>query len=424
MPRLTLTLFVFVTVLVSRFAAADGWPRFRGPGGSGTTSTTGLALTWGDGKNIRWQAKLPGRGASSVIIVGKRAFVTCYSGYGLDQNEPGKRGDLKLHVLCYDAEGGKQLWDQSINSDATVQSYGRFVALHGYASSTPASDGQAVYAYFGANGLLAYDLEGKLLWRKKLGKKTHFFGTANSPVLHENLVIVNAGVESGRIVGLDKKTGKVLWEAGGIRSSWNTPSLVKAASGRIEVVVNTKGKLRAYDPKTGAELWTCSAINDYICPSVISHEGVVYAIGGRSATAVAVRAGGKGEVKPLWKTSAGSNVSSPVYFKGHLYWVSDKGIAHCLDTKSGKIVYQERLKGTGRVYASVLLAEERLYAVSRQKGTWVLAAQPEFKQLAHNVFESDGSVFNGSPAILGSTIYLRSDEKIYCIGKGKKKSRL
>lgn len=424
MPRPILTLLVFATVLASRATSADDWSRFRGPDGSGASAAKGLALTWEDGKNVLWEAKLPGRGASSIIIVGKRAFVTCYSGYGLDRNEPGKQGDLKLHVLCYDALGGKQLWDQSISSDATVQGYGRFVALHGYASSTPASDGKVVYAYFGANGLLAYDLEGKLLWRKKLGQKTHFFGTANSPVLHENVVIVNAGVESGQLVGLDKKTGKVLWEAGGIKSSWNTPTLVKAKNGRIEVIVNTKGKLRAYDPKTGTELWTCSAINDYICPSVISHDGTIYAIGGRGATAVAVRAGGKGEVEPLWKTSAGSNVSSPVYFKGHLYWVSDKGIAHCLDAKSGKIVYQERLKGTGRVYASVLLAEERLYAVSREKGTWVLAAQPEFKQLAHNVFESDRSVFNGSPAILGSTIYLRSDEKIYCIGKREKKSRL
>ena len=152
-------------------------------------------------------------------------------------------------------------------------------------------------------------------------------------------MIVNAGVQTRRLVVHDKKTGKELWEAGGIKSSWNTPTLVKAASGRVEAVVNTKGKLRAYDPKTGDELWSCSAINDYICPSVISHEGIVYAIGGRSATAVAVRAGGKGEVEPLWKTSAGSNVSSPVYYKGNLYWVSDKGIAHCLDAKTGKVVY-------------------------------------------------------------------------------------
>ena len=129
-------------------------------------------------------------------------------------------------------------------------------------------------------------------------------------------------------------------------------------------------------------------------------------------------------IRDSWKTSAGSNVSSPVYYKGNLYWVSDKGIAHCLDAKTGKVVYQERLKNTGRVYASVLLAEDRLYAVSREKGTWVLAAQPEFKQLAHNVFKSDGSVFNGSPAILGASIYLRSDEKLYCIGKGDKKTRL
>ena len=424
MSRLTFTFFLFALTLAPGLATAEDWSRFRGPDGSGATSATGLALTWADGKNIRWEAKLPGRGASSVIIVGKRAFLTCYSGYGLSSREPGEQADLKLHVLCYDAESGKQLWDKSFASDETVRDYRGFVALHGYASSTPASDGKTVYAYFGANGLVAYDLEGKLLWKKKLGSKTHGFGTANSPVLYENVVIVNAGVESGRVVGLDKKTGKELWEAGGIKSSWNTPTLVKAASGRVEAVVNTKGKLRAYDPKTGDELWSCSAINDYICPSVISHEGVVYAIGGRSATAVAVRAGGKGEVEPLWKTSAGSNVSSPVYYKGNLYWVSDKGIAHCLDAKTGKVVYQERLKNTGRVYASVLLAEDRLYAVSREKGTWVLAAQPEFKQLAHNVFKSDGSVFNGSPAILGAAIYLRSDEKLYCIGKGDKKTRL
>ena len=424
MSRSILALLLFSGLLARSAEGADDWLRFRGPDGSGASPATGLALTWGDGKNVLWEAKLPGRGASSVIIVGDRAFLTCYSGYGLDKNNPGDKGDLKLHLVCYDARKGSKLWDQSVESTESVQGYGRFVALHGYASSTPVSDGRSVYAFFGPNGVIAYDLEGKLLWRKKLGKKTHVFGTANSPVLYENLVIINAGVESGRLVGLDKKSGKVVWEASGMKSSWNTPSLVKAESGRVELVVNTKGKLRAYDPKTGTELWTCSAINDYICPSVISHDGTIYAIGGRSATAVAVRAGGKGEVEPLWKTSAGSNVSSPVYFKEHLYWVSDKGIAHCLDAKSGKIVYQERLKGTGRVYASVLLAEERLYAVSREKGTWVLAAQPEFKQLAHNVFESDRSVFNGSPAILGSTIYLRSDEKIYCIGKGEKKSRL
>ena len=289
MSRLILTFFILAAVLASEAATADDWSRFRGPDGSGASAAKGLALTWEDGKNVLWEAKLPGRGASSIILVGKRAFVTCYSGYGLDRNKPGEKSGLKLHLVCYDARKGSKLWDQSVDSTENVQGYGRFVALHGYASSTPASDGLSVYTYFGPNGVLAYDLEGKLLWRKKLGKKTHVFGTANSPVLYENLVIVNAGVESGSLVGLDKKSGKVAWEASGMKSSWNTPSLVKAESGRIELIVNTKGKLRAYDPKTGAELWTCSAINDYICPSIISHAGTIYAIGGRSATAVAVR---------------------------------------------------------------------------------------------------------------------------------------
>ena len=117
MSRLILTLFLFAIALLSKPATAEDWSRFRGPDGSGATSATGLALTWDDGKNIRWQAKLPGRGASSVIIVGKRAFITCYSGYGLDSRKPGEQGDLKLHVACYDAESGKQLWDKSFASE-------------------------------------------------------------------------------------------------------------------------------------------------------------------------------------------------------------------------------------------------------------------------------------------------------------------
>ena len=247
MSRSILALLLFSGLLARSAEGADDWLRFRGSDGSGASPATGLALTWGDGKNVLWEAKLPGRGASSVIIVGDRAFLTCYSGYGLDKNNPGDKGDLKLHLVCYDARKGSKLWDQSVESTESVQGYGRFVALHGYASSTPVSDGRSVYAFFGPNGVIAYDLEGKLLWRKKLGKKTHVFGTANSPVLYENLVIINAGVESGRLVGLDKKSGKVVWEASGMKSSWNTPSLVKAESGRVELVVNNVMSIYLFD---------------------------------------------------------------------------------------------------------------------------------------------------------------------------------
>ena len=147
MSRWTLALLLFSSLLARSVEGADDWLRFRGPDGSGSTSATGLAVTWGDGKNVLWEAKLPGRGASSVIIVGGRAFVTCYSGYGLDRNKPGEKSDLKLHLVCYDARKGSKLWDQSVESTENVQGYGRFVALHGYASSTPVSDGHSVYTH-------------------------------------------------------------------------------------------------------------------------------------------------------------------------------------------------------------------------------------------------------------------------------------
>jgi len=404
-----------VTLLtVASIANAENWPRFRGPDGAGVASAKGLPIEWSDTDNVTWKVPMPGKGASSPIIYGDKIFVACYSGYGVAKDE-GDRSDLKQHILCIDKKSGKILWDKSRKSENRVKGYGGFIKLHGYASSTPACDGEAVYGFFGVNGAIAYDMKGKLLWTKNLGTKTHGFGTANSPVVYENLVIINASVESGTLYALDKKSGKEVWKAPRIRESWNTPLVVKAKSGRTEIVLNTKGKLRAFNPKDGKNLWNCDAINDYICPSVIAHDGVVYAIGGRSRTCVAIDAGGEGDLQPKWRTSAGSNVSSPVYKDGKLYWVSDKGIAISLDTKDGSQVQKRRVGKTGTVYASVLLAGDRLYCISRERGTWVLSADKDMKELAHNKFASDRSIFNGSPAVSEGKMYLRSDKFLYCL---------
>jgi outer membrane protein assembly factor BamB len=190
--------------------------------------------------------------------------------------------------------------------------------------------------------------------------------------------------------------------------------------GAQELVVAIKGKLLAFDPATGEQLWNCDAIDDYICPSVVAEEGVVYAIGGRRATAVAVKAGGRGNVTQshrLWSVAAGSNVASPLVHEGHLYWVSDAGIAHCLKADTGEIVYRERLPRAGRVYASVTLADGKLFSVSRESGAFVLAAAPEYKLLAQNSLSPDNSIFNASPVVSNGQLLLRSDQALYCIGK-------
>jgi len=158
------------------------------------------------------------------------------------------------------------------------QPYEQFLPEHGYASSTPASDGAAVYTFFGRSGVQAFDLDGNQLWKADVGTTTHIFGSAASPLLVDGHVIINASVESGTLFALDKQTGEIVWRADGIADAWNTPTLVTLPDGEKEVVVNTAGKILSFDPKNGTLLWECESADTYICPSVVVHEGTIYSI--------------------------------------------------------------------------------------------------------------------------------------------------
>jgi hypothetical protein len=409
---------VVLVVLLPCLAGAD-WPQFRGPGGSAVSADKGLPAQWSATENIVWKTDLPGPGGSSPVVWGNQIFLTCYTGYGASEANPGKLSDLRRLVLCLDRASGKIVWQDQVDPVLPEEEYeGRFT-LNGYATSTPATDGKRVFVFFGKTGVLGYTAAGERLWQTSVGTRTDGWGSATSPVLYKNLVIVNASVESGSLVALDQATGKEVWRASGMRSSWNTPVLVDVGDAH-ELVVAIKGKLLAFNPDSGEALWNCDAIDDYVCPSVVAKDGVVYAIGGRRATAVAVKAGGRGNVTEthrLWSVAAGSNVASPLVHDGHLYWVSDAGIAHCLKVDTGEIVYRERLPRAGRVYASVTLADGKLFSVSRENGAFVLAAAPEYKLLAQNSLSPDNSIFNASPVVSNGQLLLRSDQALYCIGQ-------
>lgn len=416
-----------VVVLLSTHAASAGdWPRFRGPDGAATSRETGLPLKWSAASgSVLWKAAMPGFGASSPIHVRDRIFITAYSGYGLDTGNPGSQDDLRLHLACIDPASGKVLWDRSVPARLPEQAYEQWLPEHGYASSTPVSDGESVFAFFGKTGVFAYDFSGKELWRTTLGESTHDFGTANSPILHENLLIVNASVESDSLVALDKATGTEVWRQRGMKRSWNTPALIRSPAGGVEVVVNTEGKILAFDAKTGKSLWTCEGIDDYLCPDVLAHDGRLFITGGRRPPKlIAVRPGGRGDVTKThreWVTEAGSKIATPVFHEGHLYWVEHSGFAVCVNAATGDVVYRERLEDAGKTYASPVLAGGRLYVVSCHNGTFVLDAKPAFNVLAHNVLEGDTSTFNATPAVLpGGRLVLRSDRFLYCIAGEKK----
>jgi len=407
-------LLLCAIVLLPHMVLAENWPQFRGPGGLGISQEQDLPVTWSETENVAWKTAMPGYGSSSPIVLDGKLYVTCYSGYGM-ANTSGRMEDLTLHLVCVDSKTGKIIWDKQIKPTLPES---KRVRDHGYAAQTPATDGEHLYLFFGKSGVFKFDLQGNQIWQTSVGTKTHGWGSGTSPVLYENLVIVNASVESGSLVAIDKATGKEVWRTGGMDSSWNTPHLVEASNGKHELAVTVKKWILGFDPKTGNELWRCDAIDDYICPSIVSHKGILYALGGRSSKAIAVRSGGRGNVTDthkLWQANAGANVCSPVVHDSHLYWVSDRNRnAYCLSLADGSVKYSERIGQ--QPYASTLLADGRLYIVTRNGGTMVLAAKPQFEQLALNKLE-DRSTFNASAIVCNSTLVLRSDENLYCIKK-------
>jgi outer membrane protein assembly factor BamB len=412
-------LLLLVCVFGTNIASSAEWTQFRGPGGLGVSDAADLPVKWSSDENIAWKTDLPGPGTSSPVVVNSRVYLTCYSGYGLEPNE-GNKDNLMRHVVCVDRKTGRIAWSKEFTPDQPESTYqGGNDAQHGYSSSTPASDGKRLYIFFGKSGVYCLDLDGNPLWRASVGDRVTGWGSSNSPVLYKNLVIINASVESGSLVALDKMTGEEVWRAEGIQSSWNTPLLVDVPNGKTEVVVVSSGHILGFDPNTGEELWRCKAFGGYICPSPVAHNGIVYAIQGSS---LAIRAGGRGDVSEthrLWESRGNSTVPSPVCHDAHIYWIPG-GTAHCLKAEDGAVVYQERLQpGTGVVYSSVIVADGKLYCVSQHNGTYVLAAKPDFELLAHNVFEDDDSRANASPIVDGGQLLLRTDRRLYCIGGNK-----
>jgi outer membrane protein assembly factor BamB len=382
----------------------------------------GLPVKWSDQDNLVWKTPLPGPGGSSPIVSGDRVFVTCYTGYGVPGEREDDQKDLKRHLLCLDRNKGTVLWDKAVAAKLPETNYRSYITLHGYASSTPATDGKLVYAFFGKTGVFAFDFQGQQVWQADVGTRTDGWGSATSPVLYKDLVIVNASVESGALIALSKKDGKEVWRCPGVTRSWNSPVLVDVEGGRQELVVRVQRSLLGVDPATGKKLWHCDGFRDsYVCPTVVAQGGIVYSLGGRfEGVAAAVKAGGKGDVTDthvVWSRRQGGPIPSPALFGEHLYWVSDNGSASCVTAKGGDKVYTERLRGSGTLYASIVIADGKIYAVSRTNGTYVLAAGPKFEVLAHNVINTDKSIFNGSPAVDKGQLLLRSDQFLYCIGK-------
>lgn len=398
-------------------AKGDDWAEFLGPKGA-ARSTDSVPTQWSAEENVSWQVDLPGAGSSSPIVVGNRVLVTCY--VRSDSNP-------ERQLLCFDKNTGTPLWQVAFPIEYREDAFQGYITEHGYASNTPVSDGEFVFAFFGKGGVHCVDLDGQKIWSVDVGQESsnRQWGSAASLVLYGNSVIVNAAEESKSIIALSKEDGKEIWrqEAGMLELSYGTPRLARLDDGAQELIVSVPTEIWALDPATGKLKWyAATEMTGNVCPSVIIDGATIYSFGGyRSSGSIAVRAGGEGDVSEantLWKSRSSSYVATPVLHGSQLYWIDDRGIAYSSSSTTGEQVYRERVsafEGGRPVYASPILVAGKIYVVSRRKGTIVYEPGSEFRILSHNVIADDETDFNASPAVSDGKLYMRSDKALYCI---------
>jgi outer membrane protein assembly factor BamB len=428
-------------------AKTDNWPQFRGVRASGVSEGKPLPEKWDVEKNesVLWKTAIPGLGHSSPIVWGDKIFVTtAISGKENAELKVGLYGDIasvndstvhQWKVYCVDKNTGKILWDRvAIKGVPKVARHTKST----HASSTMATDGKHVVAFFGSEGLYCYDMAGKLLWKKDFGTLDAGFylvpsaqwGFASSPIIHNGRVIVQCDVQkSPFLASLDVKTGKEIWRTPREDvPTWGSPTIVEVG-GRPQIIVNGWKHIGGYDLPTGKEIWRLKGGGDIPVPTPVYGNGLLFITNahGTMAPIYAIKpesAGGditlKGQEKSntsiAWFTPRdGAYMQTPVVYGDYLYVCRDHGLVGCYEAKTGKRLYNERL-GTGRsgFTASAVAGDGKLYFTSEDGDIYVVQAGPQFKLLSTNSMEE---VCMATPAISNGVMFWRTQGHLVAIGK-------
>ncbi len=396
-----------VTLLIGGPLAAADWPQFRGPGGAGISTETGLPTTWSKTDGLRWKVELPkgSRGLSSPVVVGDRIYLSACSG---------AKGD-RLHVLAYALADGKLLWHRQLQATGLTHCHPKTCM----AAPTPVADASGVYVLFATADLVAYDQDGTMRWYRSLVGDyptiSNQVGMAASPILYKDLLIVpmdNAG--ESFLAGIDTRYGQNRWKVERNRViNWTTPVL-RTVQGKTELLFQTSGNVTAFDPETGRKLWEFQGEGPSTIPSpTISGERVL--LPGRPLVAIEpAKDGAKPSV--AWKSvQMQTGYCSPVSYRGKVYAVTSAGVIVCSNESDGKLLWQERVKGP--FAASPVIADGLLYAVNEKGVTFVLNIKGDQPELIATNDLADEIL--ATPAVADGALIFRSDTTLYCVGKKK-----
>lgn len=409
MHRLAAALLLLISPAIG---SAGNWPAWRGPDGTGVSDEKNVPIRWSATEHVKWKTPLE-PGNSTPIVWEDRVFVTSAS-------PDGRRRSL----MCFNRADGAKRWQHDVAYAGKELTHN----TNPYSAASPVTDGEIVVAWHDSAGLVACDLDGRELWKVDLGRFEHIWGFGSSPVLYEDLVILNAGPGlRAFLVALDKGTGKEVWrrdvpeavseKVDQFRGSWSTPVFFQEVNGRPAMLVTLPQRLHCLDPTTGDDIWTCGGLGELAYASPLIGDGVIVAMSGYHGPSMAVRTGGKGDVTTthrLWHNEGSKlnpqRVGSGVIVGDHLYILQDNGVAWCMEVKTGELTWQQRL---GKSWSSMVLADGRLYVPGMEGTTYVLQPNPrECKVVASNPIDE---VTRGSLAISDGQIFVRTHEHLYCI---------
>ncbi len=400
-------------------AVAEDWPQFRGPDHQGHSSETHVPLTWSATENVAWKTALPGESWSSPVVRGERVFVTTAT-------EDGQ----SCRVIALDRKSGKILWDKEAFRQITRKKEGR----NSYATPTPATDGERVYACFGDGSFAAFDFAGVVIWTNREHRFYSQHGLGTSPILRDGLLIMaRDGSDDGEdkklgwqtpwdrsyVLALDAETGKERWRTkrGLSRISHGAPAIWTPPGGRAQVVSEAGDVVQGFDLRTGERIWTSKVVGEGKVPSTVVGDGFVFTCGGWGGkeTTKAFKLGGIGdldETNLVWEQKKGMpKVPSLIHVKPHLFGITDGGVATCLKADTGELVWQERVGGN--FSASPVAAAGRIYFVGDNGETTVIEAGPGFKVLSKNPL---GERVQASMAIASGHLFIRTEKNLFCIG--------
>ena len=437
-------LLVLAGFLARDVEASANWPQFRGPGSLGVAENPNLPDRWSTNENVAWKMDVPGRGWSSPVVWGDRVFVTTVVSEG-EMEQPkkglyfgGERKEIPTStyrwlVLCFDLNSGRELWRQEARSSTPPN---QLHIKNTYASETPVTDGERVYASFGNVGLFCYDLEGKRLWSTNWPpvKTRNGWGSAASPVLHQDrLFIVNDNDEKSFATALDTRTGRQLWRVErDEKSNWATPYIWQNEK-RTELITSGTKKVRSYD-LDGNLLWEFGGMSSIVIPTPFSKFDLLYVcsgyVGDKVRPVFAIKPGAAGDISLkdgetsnefiAWygRTAAPYN-PSPLVYGDYFYVLFDFGFLSCQDARTGKEIYDKqriRPEIATAFTASPWAANGKIFALSEDGDTFVFQAGPEYKLLHKNSLDE---MCMATPAIAGDRLLIRTLTKLYCLGKTK-----